>query len=147
MSVIPSEKDWGEYWKDFDQKSAYSSFFGKSNSQMQEAFFKDGNDLMTEIRFMPVIPFRYYILGFRDFILNGKFPPYEASDIATYFLDMVVWVIEESPEKIAPVMQELMPSINFVANNQVKYEADEQIYGSFLDRLNKIQELCTKNSI
>ncbi len=30
MNEVPTKEDWGEYWKDIDQKSAFDSFFGKS---------------------------------------------------------------------------------------------------------------------
>jgi hypothetical protein len=147
MNHIPSEKDWGEYWKDFDQKSAFESFFGKSNEQMQSHFYKNGNELMSELRFMPPKPFKYYILGFRDFILRGEFPAYEASDFASYFLDMVEYLLRSDAQLISSSMIELMPALEYVANNQDKYEAPPDIYGDFLEKLSNIRALCEKLSI
>ena len=147
MNNIPTEDDWGNYKADFDQSSAYESFFGKSNEQMQAYFYKNGNELMSEIRFMPTKPFQYYILGFRDFVLAGNFQCHEASDYASYFFDMVEYLLENNVALIISSMRELMPSLEYVANNQNKYEAPYDIYGDFKTKYSTIKCLCNKHSI
>ncbi len=147
MMVIPSKEDWGDYKKDLDSESAFKSFFGKSNADMQSKFFKDGTELMTEIRFMPPRAFEYYIIGFRDFILADKFPCYEASDFTSYFLDMVEYMLINNTSLVSSSMPELMPALEIVAKNQEKYEAPFDIYGDFNDKLSSIIGLCEKSSI
>lgn len=139
MDSIPTKEDWGDYWKDFDRKSAFNSFYGKSNSEMQALYFTHGNELMTEIRFMPPKPFQYYILGLKDFILADVFPEHEASDFTSYFLAMVELVVKTEPKMIEPVIHSLMPAIEYVANNQSKYQAPIDIYGDYLDKLSSIR--------
>lgn len=71
----------------------------------------------------------------RDF----DFP--EASDAASCFLGLVIEKLEKQPEAIAPIMPELLPAIEHVARNQVLYEAEESMYGNFLEKLAQIQTL------
>lgn len=141
MDNMPSEEDWGEYWKDLDQKSAYDSFFGKSNDQLQNDFYKNGIELAYEIRFMPKNPFGYYILGLRDFILAGDFPEHEAADFTSYFLDMVVYVLEHDYPMISSKMKDLMPALKYISYNQDVYDAPLEIYGDYMEKFNKIKYL------
>lgn len=140
MDNIPEEQDWGEYWKDIDQTSAFSNFFGKSNKQMQTHFFIDANELINEIRFMPVTVFNYYILGLQIFIESGNFPENEDAHIVSYFLDMIEFLLINEPEKISHRIIELMPTIEMVANNQNKYNADYITFGCFLEKLESIKK-------
>ena len=144
MNQIPREEDWGDYWKDIDMKGAHASYFGKSNQQMQHEFYKNGNYLISELRFMPPKPFLYYMLGFRDFILADNFPPHEASDFSSYFLWLVDYLLEHEPQMITPIIDDLMPALEHVAKNQEKYDAPVDIYGSYLNKLSHIKGLCRK---
>lgn len=147
MNEVPTKEDWGEYWKDIDQKSAFDSFFGKSNEEMQRLYFKNGNQLMTEIRFMPSKPFSYYILGLKDFIQKGNFPDHEASDFASYFLDMVEHVIESNTSSISANMKQLFPTLKYIAENQDRFDAPVAIYGDFANKLDSIINLCVERKI
>ncbi|MEJ2045953.1 MAG: hypothetical protein P8X89_22070 [Reinekea sp.] len=128
---IPTKDDWGEYWKDLDQKSAYERFFGKSNAQLQSCYFDSGQDMMMELRFMNPKVFQYYVLGFRNFILKGEFPKYEASDFVSYFMEMVEYLLIHEKAKILPCIEELLPTLKYISENQELYEASADIYGDF----------------
>lgn len=147
MGNIPSEEDWGEYWKNFDQKSAYGSFFGRSNEQLQSQFHKDGIELVYEIRFMPKRVFDYYVLGLRDFIISGDFPDHEAADFSSYFLDMVIYLLEHDPQMISSRIKDLTPALKYVADNQKIYDAPVDIYGDFSEKFIKIKKLCKLNKL
>jgi len=135
---IPSESDWGEYWKDLDQKSAYENFYGKSNEQLQNIYYSRGQEIMTEIRFMPSVPLKYYLVGFKDFVTGGRFPEYESSDYASYFLDMIEALLFERSEDIASLKDELVSAAKYISENQDSYEADKSIYGDFADNYERI---------
>ena len=90
---------------------------------------------------MPPIPFRYYMLGFRDYMLAGKFADSFASDAASSFLRLVLVLLEEEPAKIVPIMPELLPALRYVGGNQALFEAKEYIYGSFPAMLARIESL------
>ena len=90
---------------------------------------------------MPIKPFQYYIFGYRDFVLARDFDNYEASDAASSFLNLVISKLKEQPEFVKPILPDLMEDIEFIANNQELYEADESIYGNFKEKLQTIMSL------
>jgi hypothetical protein len=90
---------------------------------------------------MPPVPFRYYVLGFRDFVMARDFDFLSASDAASCFLGLVLKKLEEQPSVIKPVMPALLPAVEYVARNQAEFEADKSIYGDFLETLKRIQAL------
>lgn len=94
-----------------------------------------------ELRWMPEVPFQYYVLGFRDFVMAGEFDQLEASNAASCFLGLVLEQLEKQPRFILPVMPQLLPAIRHVAANQASYDANESIYGSFPEKLKRIEAL------
>jgi hypothetical protein len=57
---------------------------------MQPHFRANVIEATAELRFMPEAPFRYYMIGFRDFLMAGDFDHLGASDAASCFLRLVV---------------------------------------------------------
>src|SRR5579871_5763046 len=115
---VPMEKDWGNYKADLDQRHAHSVFAGRTNDEIQP-FFRGNVIAMTDgLRWMPEMPFRYYMLGFRDFVLARDFERLGAADAASCFLDLVLEKLERQPPHIFRLMPELLPAVEFVARNQ-----------------------------
>jgi hypothetical protein len=140
---IPKEQDWENYKLDLDAKSAYKNIFGKSNSEMLPLYKNHVLSRSEDISWMPIKPFQYYILGFRDFVLARNFGFYESSDAASSFLLLVLNKLEEQPEFVLPIFSELGSAIEFVATNQSLYKARLDIYGDFLE-LNRRINACVK---
>jgi hypothetical protein len=90
---------------------------------------------------MPEVPFRYYVLGFRDFVMAGQFDHLEGSDAASCFLSLVLEKLEKQPSYILSVMPQLLPAVRHVAMNQASFDANERIYGSFQEKLGRIEAL------
>jgi hypothetical protein len=138
---IPTEEDWEDYNSDMDQRDAYEVFFGRTNEEMQKEYFKNVRLRATDLRFMPVIPFRYYMLGFRDFVMRNKFDNFDTSTVADCFINLVEEKLKDEPDYILPIMKDLLSTIEYVANNQDAYNAPIHIYGDFQDNLKSIQSL------
>jgi hypothetical protein len=138
---IPTKEDWGEYWLDIDQSSAYKTFFGKSNLELQKVYFENGQEIMTEIRFMPVVPFRYYVFGLSEFISAGNFPKYEAADFTSYFLDMIELVLKLEPDKVGPLIDNILPTVKKIARDQHSYDAPVDLYGDYQIKADSIISL------
>ena len=138
---IPNESDWGDYTADLDQEYAHRHFAGRSNEEIQPRFRRNPIEATEELRFMPEVPFRYYMLGFRDFVMSGDFQPLDSSDAASCFLRLTLEKLQTQPNHIVAVMLDLLPAIRYVANNQAKFEADEKIYGDFREILVQIEKL------
>jgi hypothetical protein len=139
--AVPTETDWGEYQADLDQAHAHDLFAGRTNQEMIPHFRKNVIERTSELRSMPEVPFQYYVLGFRDFVMAGEFDELEASNVASCFLGLVLAMLEKEPRVILPVMPELLPAIRHVATNQASYDANESIYGSFPEKLKRIEAL------
>jgi hypothetical protein len=138
---MPTEKDWGDYTSDLDQNHAHSVFAGRTNEEMQPFFHRNSIEMTDELRWMPNVPFRYYILGFRDFITTKQFDLTDGCDAASCFLRLVLEKLERDPRAIVPVMPDLLPTVEYVGRNQTLFDADEEIYGKFLEKLSRIQML------
>ena len=143
---IPTKEDWGEWEGDIDLESAHRVFFGKSNSQVQDAFYRCVIERADELKYMPSAPFRYYIIGYRDFINSGKFMLFDEADAASNFLDLVIYRLKKSPEDIIKIYNFLEDTINFVSENQEFYKSDPDIYGNFVDKKNEIDRLLKSRS-
>jgi len=140
-TVVPTESDWENYQDDVDQKWAHDHYLARTNEQMQGHFRNNPIEAADELRFMPEVPFRYYILGFRDCIGGGKFDSFDVSDAANCFLGLVLQKLEQQPRYIIPIMTELLATAEYIAANQSALDADEDIYGKFTEKLNRIRSL------
>jgi len=90
---------------------------------------------------MPEVPFRYYVIAFRDYVMSGEFSDSDASDAASCFIRLVLQKLEQQPRYIVPIMPELLSAVEHVARNQTAFHAKESIYGSFLKMLSRIHSL------
>ena len=138
---VPTEKDWGDYQSDLDRKYAHDLFAGHTNEQMRPHFRRNPIERTDELRWMPEAPFRYYMLGFRDCVMDRDFDSLETSNAASCFLGLIIEKLEKQPQVIVPIMPELLPTAEHVARNQALYAAEESIYGNFLEKLARIQAL------
>jgi hypothetical protein len=136
---VPTEGEWGDYQADLEQDYAHKMFAGRTNQEMLPHFRRDLIKLTGELRSMPQVPFRYYMLGFRDFVMSEEA---EDSDAASCFLRLVLEKLEEQPDYILPIMPELLQALRHVAQNQALFGAAKSIYGSFRDKLAQIERLC-----
>jgi hypothetical protein len=89
---------------------------------------------------MPKKPLQYYIFGFRGYVINGSLGFYESSAAASSFLRLILVELKEQPDYILPVLPSLIKDIGYIANNQKLYDADEDIYGSFIGLLAEIYQ-------
>jgi hypothetical protein len=141
---VPTEEDWGDYKSDLDQEYAHRVFAGRTKQHMEPRFRNNPIESTDELRWMPDVPFRYYMLGFRDFMIGKDFDGQE-SDAASCFLGLILEKLEKQPLTIAPIMKELLPTIEYVAQNQAQFDAEIEIYGNFLDKLARIKTLYANN--
>jgi hypothetical protein len=138
---VPTEADWGEYRADIDVKWAHDQFGGRTNEQMQKYIHGAPLGAAEDLGFMPEVPFRYYILAYRDYVMAGQFRQYDAPDAASCFIGLVLRKLEQQPRYIVPVMPELLSTVEHVARNQTTFGAKESIYGNFAEMLKRIQIL------
>ena len=144
--TVPTESDWGDYKSDLDQNHAHSVFAGRTNLEMQPFFRKNPIEMTDELRWMPEVPFRYYMFGFRDFVMGKDFGLLDAPDAASCFLGLVLEKLEKHPQHIVPIVPDLLPALDYVGHQQARFEAQESIYGNFLEKLSRIKTLYEAQS-
>ena len=137
---IPSQDDWAGYEDDLDARYAYRVFFGRSIEEVVPLFHENPIERCSELSFMPVKPFRYYILAFRDYLLSEQ--SREDSDAASCYLRLIVEKIDNEPATIGPVLPALRESVQQVAESQAFYDADPHIYGNFREIAARILAAC-----
>jgi hypothetical protein len=138
---VPSEAAWGNYHADLDQNYAHTMFAGRTNEEMLPHFRRNVIERTDELRSMPEVPFRYYILGLRDFVMAREFDQFGAADAASCFIGLVLQKLEKQPEYILTILPQLLPAARYVAMNQSMFEASESICGSFQEKLKRIESL------
>ncbi len=138
---IPEGKDWGDCEDDLDQKFARDLYLGKSNEEMEERFLSGPIEVASELQFMPRIPFQYYMIGFRDSVLSLKHNEFDISTSASSFLNLVRYKLKNDRGDILPIMDTLKTAIDYIAENQSKYDADIDIYGDFNEVKTEIESL------
>jgi len=140
LNKVPSELDWGDFKSDRDVRYAHEQFFDKN---LDEALIRFENHVLAaceDLRFMPAIPFRYYMLAFRSHLLEPRIlESTSAPDAANCFLGLVLGKLRDSFEDICPILSEIMPTVEYVAKNQVLFDADIDIYGDFSEILAEIK--------
>jgi len=153
QSPVPTEADWGDYRSDLDWEYAHRQFAGHTNEEMLPRFRENVLMRSEDVSNMPEVPFQYYVLGFRDFILTWQFVPdsdpesCEGSTAASCFINLVLRKLEKQPEIVLPIMPELLPAARYVAENQASFNAGEDIYGSFHETLKRIEALCNQGRV
>ena len=143
---IPSEEDWGNYEDDEDQHDAHQSFSGRDLVEVFPVFARSAISGTENLRFMPTLPFQYYIFAFCEFLISEEVltlnDGVNAADAASCFLGLIIYKLEHQRADIEPIFDELMPYIEYVVSNQSLFDADIDIYGDFKEKFSLIQKLA-----
>jgi hypothetical protein len=141
---IPGPDAWAGYQDDLDVKYAHKLFFGKSTAEVQEYFGGVRSiERADELLFMPRLAFQYYVFAFGEFVVSnaGVGDP----DSASPFLELLVNREKRDPGSVSEIYLDLRPLVEFVASHQDRYEADQNIYGSFPELAARLKDLYDKN--
>ncbi len=148
----PSLADWGEHTatlEDLDRAYAFRIFGGKTYEAALQLFVStDVLSRAEDIRNMPDMPFRYYLIAFKDFVVSTRVFEtnfgHSAFSAADSFIDLVEYAFHERPTVIAPVRAEILSAAEYVAERQEEYGADIDIVGSFPDALQRIRAFANE---
>jgi hypothetical protein len=143
---IPTEEQWGDYKDELDEEYAHRMFAGKSNDEMQVAFEENVLARTEDFRYMPRTPFRYYMLEFKQFIESCKEDYDDRSDAASCFICLVEDAFKCGPDDILPILDQVLPTVKYIAENQRWFDADIDIYGDFKEIYQNILRLAERIS-
>jgi hypothetical protein len=150
---VPSEADCGDYRSDLDAEYAHRPFAGKTNEEVIPLFEENVLERCFDIGGMPDLPFRYYVTALRDFVpsleadLSDASHFSHASAASRCFLRIVEEQLKRNPSDILPILSDLMPAVERIAVNEARFDAKVSIYGSFRERLERIQQLARDNQV
>lgn len=126
---IPAEKDWENWKDDLDTRCAYRQFGGKSLSEAADLFVENALYYQEDLYWMPKIPFRFYLRAYSKYLLSDR--SIGDSDGASCYLRLIRAKLATDPDHILDIFESIFPSVQHVAKNQARYDADKEIYGDF----------------
>lgn len=137
---IPSKGDWGDL-SDNDVLEAFEHFSGKSNNELQISFKNNVIQRCSNLRWMPIQPFKYYILGLKQYIESEDYGVFDLPDAASCFIELVEEKAISNESEMKATYPKIRGFIEHLVENQDKYEADEDIYGDFKEKADNIAAL------
>jgi len=143
---IPGYEEWSAHEYNMDALWAYKKLHGKSIEEVKAIYAE--NEYMAssdDFLYMPRLAFQYYIFAFAEYLRSES--ARGASDAASVFLNVLIAREEQDSGIVSEIYAELEPTVEFVAENQGHFEADLDIYGSFVHRAEKLRSLCSKSSL
>ena len=139
---VPPREAWGDLTADPEVRYAYKLFGGKTIDEAKPLFIANPIERAAELRFSPSRVFNYYVFCFVDFLLS---PESEGeADAASCFLRLVLDKMRSDPE-VATIYPELKSAIDTVSERQTFYDADVDIYGSFVDLRHEIEAVHARS--
>lgn len=127
---IPSNSDWGNL-SGRDVFEAFEYFSGKSNDELQVEFKSNVIQRCSNLRWMPICPFSYYIFGLKQYIESGDNGLLDLSDAVSCFIELVEERAVSNRDEMKVLYPRIKKFIDHIASNQDQYEADLDIYGDF----------------
>jgi hypothetical protein len=153
---VPTQADWDwghekclDHWE-CEYEYYRQMFLGKGIQEMVLYLADNPAEAWGALYCMPKVPFRYYVFAFKILLLgegqpgNVTYCPVP-SEVASCLLSLIKIKLEESPNVILPVMEELMPVAEYVAANQEMLEANIDIFGSFAEKVDEIKRLYAES--
>lgn len=126
LDNTPLEKEWGKISdSDMDLKYVYKKFFGKTNLEMQRIYSGVvAIEYIDALRWMPSVPFYYYVQGVINHIINRHYKGIDAYDAAHSFFVLVKEKLEKNPGFFMPIKDKVLTAVNFIMNNQSAFCID-----------------------
>ncbi|SMF67818.1 hypothetical protein SAMN02745866_04310 [Alteromonadaceae bacterium Bs31] len=132
---IPEEHDWKIDSQDLDEKYSFEKYLGKSKEQAIALFRSSPLECSFEIAYMPEIPFRYYVLAFKEFVEKSNKEEYD--DVYHAYISMILSMIKNNFGYIEPLKKELLPLAYKITIDQEKYGLDLDIFGDLKVKLDE----------
>ena len=138
---VPGAMEWSGYEADLDVRDAHRMMFGKRIEDVQQ-YFGDVHSISRadELLFMPRGAFQYYVLAFAEFVSSER--ARGDSDSASSFLRLLLAREERDPGSVSCIYDELVPAVEFVAEDQPRFQAAPEIYGDFRELAEKLRQSC-----
>jgi hypothetical protein len=124
---VPSKEDWGDVDGDFDAEDAFRNFYGRNNADTQKFFSNNVLMRAQDIRFMPRLPFAYYIGGFSDYV--RAHPKTDCTHVADAFIGVVEERLSSDPQAVKLAAETILSGLNYIVENAQGFEDETDVYG------------------
>lgn len=115
--------------------------FGKSTAEVQQYFGGTASiQRADELLFMPRKAFQYYVQAFAEFVRSDA--AIGDADSASPFLHLLINREERDKGSVAEVYADLRPTVDYVAANQSRFDAQPDIYGDFGELADLVRARC-----
>lgn len=129
--MIPTEKDWQVLSdaNELDTNHAYRMFNGKSHAQAVEMFNEAPFFYQEDVMWMPLPCFKFYVFAFIEYLQSDN--SVDDPDSSNAFIGIVSFRLHEIRELDEEMKNKILETVQFIADNQTRFDADEDTYGSF----------------
>lgn len=134
---VPDREDWGDHKVDSHLDAAYRLYAGKSVEDAIPYFVSDPFQQAQALRHATQAVFDYYVFCFSEYLTRPESAG--ESDMASVFMNLLVEKSEKDPQAFARIYRSLGPAVKAIAERQEFYDADWDIYGSFLEKRRAIE--------
>jgi hypothetical protein len=134
----PTREAWGDLASDLDMEFAFREFGGKTVEEAVLLFAENPIERAAELRFTPPAVFNYYVLAFAEAAAAAS--SQGLADLASCFVRLVRDRAVEQPTTLADVWPRIHPALLAVSERQSFYNADVDIYGSFIRLTHEAEE-------
>ena len=155
-NIIPSKKDWGDFslldtTLRLDVNYAYERFGGKNNDEMQAAYRENVIERTDDLRWMPLKPFIYYIYGLKTYVdgvdisnrdINEEWLE-DYSDVVDCFIELFLDRAKKDTVEIMKIYPDFESLLEYVAEHQMEYGADLDIYGDLKEKSAEIARILS----
>ena len=122
---------------DLDTSHAYRMFNGKTHEQAV-AMFEEASEFYQEgVMWMPLPCFSFYVRAYVQY-LNSDMAVGD-SDGSNCFFSLVQSRLNEILEFDEQLQTMIFDTVRFLGDNQNRFAADPERYGSFADRANQLK--------
>ena len=170
LDRIPTEEDWDNWddvWTkkkpekilwDIDMQFAKKNYLGKQREECSVLFQECKGIYGDDYFVMPRKCFQYYIFALAQYLVRIAEGVHRTEDEkifhsdyekVSWFLGYIEFRLEHDVGTIAPIFEELWPSIKKILNNKDKFvaEVEKHIYGDFRLSAKEIKTLAQKAKI
>ena len=139
--TIPTRSDWGDIDEnDLDAQWALKQFLGKTFADAEAMFAENALYYQEDLQSMSAAPLNFYAPALAKYLNSDR--SHGDSDGASSFLHTLIWILKTRPEIFtSDVKGILIRTAKRIANRQVLYDADVNIYGQFSDLYSEIRRL------
>ena len=132
----PTESDWGDWASDLDAAYAHKMFFGKSQDEFARIYAENPIERAGELQFVSDPVFVYYAAAATKYLLSDK--SRGDPDAASAFLSLLEARMKDRPNSARSLTSRLRPELDAIASRQSFYEAPDDIYGEFRNRVSAL---------